>query len=445
MNCEIWALFILLIFRSLRAASVEELSRRTREAESLSSALGSVAGRRSLGRRSLPASATSTSSRRSGTTPSQDAAQDSRGGRSGSSRSPTSLSLTRQRATAALCRLRSRTSRLNLRHLSTSPNSPTSRPGSSSATSPSTSRGSRGKLSRAHNQFVSQLRATFRAIEMSPDLARQKNNKISRSKAEASQVVMEQTEASRGNVIPEEENRGSSTRNELRALSQRLERMLRDRREAGEEPTSVPPNVSNNPDNDDEETITPEQREALLADLSTPRHESSDDAWRPSSVRERDNSPYERFARRISRRRHHSRPGRGSHRERSMDRFFLGESSSESDSESPPDPNGDVSLHDPSMDPLGQVAQVHRAGRWTRYDFPTPTTPDYPGPSGSLSAVSAAARRAVEVQRASRESWRASMRERLEIRAGLRRDAERERRRLNRERDISRRRRRYER
>jgi len=44
----------------------------------------------------------------------------------------------------------------------------------------------------------------------------------------------------------------------------------------------------------------------------------------------------------------------------------------------------------------------------------------------------------------SHESFRASTRERLDIRSGLRRDAERERRRLRRERDISRRRR-YER
>ena len=42
-----------------------------------------------------------------------------------------------------------------------------------------------------------------------------------------------------------------------------------------------------------------------------------------------------------------------------------------------------------------------------------------------------------------RETWRASMRERLDIRAGLRRDAEMERRRLLREREFSRRRRRF--
>ena len=118
-----------MIFRSLRAASVEELSRRTREAESLSSALGSVAGRRSLGRRSLPSS-TVTSSRRA--TPSSqdgnDEASAASGDRIGGSRSPTNQSLTRQRATAALCRLRSRTSRLNIRNLGTgSPNPPTSR------------------------------------------------------------------------------------------------------------------------------------------------------------------------------------------------------------------------------------------------------------------------------------------------------------------------------
>jgi hypothetical protein len=58
---------------------------------------------------------------------------------------------------------------------------------------------------------------------MSPDLSRQQNNLVSQSKARASQAVMERTEQS---------SAANANRNELRAFSQRLERMLRDRREA---------------------------------------------------------------------------------------------------------------------------------------------------------------------------------------------------------------------
>ncbi len=79
------------------------------------------------------------------------------------------------------------------------------------------------------------MRAALRAIEMSPDLARQQNNSLSQRKAVESQEVMERTEStannpgSIGGVTGE-----NSNRMELRAISQRLERMLRERREADE-------------------------------------------------------------------------------------------------------------------------------------------------------------------------------------------------------------------
>jgi len=44
---------------------------------------------------------------------------------------------------------------------------------------------------RAHNRFLSQMRATFRALELSPDLARTGNSPINLNNAEVSRNVME--------------------------------------------------------------------------------------------------------------------------------------------------------------------------------------------------------------------------------------------------------------
>ena len=105
------------------------------------------------------------------------------------------------------------------------------------------------RLSRVHNQLVSQMRATFRAMEMSPDLSQRGKSPLANAKAEASKEVMEKTKKTATVLIPTStrsasgssnvantinlaSGRSSSTRQELRALSQRLEKMLRDRREA---------------------------------------------------------------------------------------------------------------------------------------------------------------------------------------------------------------------
>ena len=58
---------------------------------------------------------------------------------------------------------------------------------------------SRSRLSRAHNQLVSQLRATFRAMEMSPDLGRRETGDLL---ATASQSVLEHTEVTSTRPLP---------------------------------------------------------------------------------------------------------------------------------------------------------------------------------------------------------------------------------------------------
>ena len=111
---------------------------------------------------------------------------------------------------------------------------------------------SRSRLSRAHLQLVSQLRATFRAMEMSPDLSRRDTGELL---ASASQSVLEHTDATSTRPLPASlQSPGTSSpslvipssasttprdvvsvaRNDLRAMSQRLERLLRERREATE-------------------------------------------------------------------------------------------------------------------------------------------------------------------------------------------------------------------
>lgn len=123
---------------------------------------------------------------------------------------------------------------------------------------------------RAHNRFLSQMRATFRALEMSPDLARTSNSPINMNNAEVSRNIMEslqqptsaQIESSASAATPSLEmpttanalpatlasiaasitptaalatttaSMLNNTRGELRAFSQRLEHELRARRES---------------------------------------------------------------------------------------------------------------------------------------------------------------------------------------------------------------------
>ena len=119
------------------------------------------------------------------------------------------------------------------------------------------------RLSRVHSQLVSQMRATFRAMEMTPDLNRRGSSPLGDVKSNVSQLVMEKTEKEASVLITtstdasqkssktaeadpqtssatltcqeaakKPEGSNTSTKGELRALSQRLEKMLRDRREA---------------------------------------------------------------------------------------------------------------------------------------------------------------------------------------------------------------------
>ena len=64
-------------------------------------------------------------------------------------------------------------------------------------------------------------------MEMSPDLARQRNSPVALSRAEESRIVMERTSQEAVSVNSED----GGARNELRAMSQRLERALREQRE----------------------------------------------------------------------------------------------------------------------------------------------------------------------------------------------------------------------
>eukprot|EP00095_Tigriopus_kingsejongensis_P010795 maker-scaffold1362_size45580-snap-gene-0.14 protein:Tk10795 transcript:maker-scaffold1362_size45580-snap-gene-0.14-mRNA-1 annotation:"activating molecule in becn1-regulated autophagy protein 1" len=103
---------------------------------------------------------------------------------------------------------------------------------------------------RAQCQAASQMRASLRAFELSPDLARQGKSPISQVKAQASLDVLEQTSpppVARPTQSPKIKPAvkplllheppplllpvAQDTRTELRALSQRLERLLRSQRE----------------------------------------------------------------------------------------------------------------------------------------------------------------------------------------------------------------------
>ena len=66
-------------------------------------------------------------------------------------------------------------------------------------------------------------------MEMSPDLARQRNNPVALSRAEESRLVMERT--SQEAVSVGASGSGGAMRDELRAMSQRLERAVRQQRE----------------------------------------------------------------------------------------------------------------------------------------------------------------------------------------------------------------------
>ncbi len=203
--------------RSLRAASAREMSRRTREAEDLS-ALGNRIndsnGGRVMRQGELPPTRTSTTLT-----------------------SSTAAARLRQRSTATLARLAAGSgqtrhglsSTLSRRAAAAAAASSTGGIGARIARRTDALCNRRARLNRARNQLVSQLRATFRAMEMSPDLSRQANNPVSLSRAEESRNVMERT-AQEATVINSQH--GDSPRNELRAMSQRIERLLRSQREA---------------------------------------------------------------------------------------------------------------------------------------------------------------------------------------------------------------------
>ncbi len=104
---------------------------------------------------------------------------------------------------------------------------------------------SRSRLTRAHSQLVSRLHATFRAMELSPDLARRGISPINDSLIEASRSVLVSHQpaaaAPSSAAAAGEETAGGlpsdfaeRARSDLRSMSQRLERLLRERREAVE-------------------------------------------------------------------------------------------------------------------------------------------------------------------------------------------------------------------
>jgi hypothetical protein len=233
-------------------------------------------------------------------------------------------------------------------------------------------------------------------MRLSPDLARQSNSLINKSRVEASQSVMERTSAT-----------ATTPRNELMAISQRLERMLRERREAGE---CLPTN-SNASVADDEPAQTGSSASAsasasVLGDTAIPRPERDLDYRRRWRHLLAGTPEYDLYDDAVS---------------------YLDESSSDSDSESEfrggqlHYSSGGLSRYGPGRVPMRMLR--HEAQDY--FYLPNPSQPplrrlsDYPRMS-------------------SRESWR---RDRLDLSRELRRDAERERRRFSREWDYSRRRR----
>merc|ERR1712079_150115 len=95
------------------------------------------------------------------------------------------------------------------------------------------------RLSRVHSQLVSQMRATFRAMEKSNQQQQQQQQpllQIDDSTSEQKSSTKSETTKKQPPSKSRENDRntklGLNTKQELRALSQRLERMLREQREA---------------------------------------------------------------------------------------------------------------------------------------------------------------------------------------------------------------------
>ena len=97
----------------------------------------------------------------------------------------------------------------------------------------------RTRLSRAHLQLPSQLKTAIRALETSPNSAVSDNSNENLSTVEARQSVMEKpiipskmaTDKDEEKIKKQPQSPGSGTKEELRALSQRMEKILKDRRE----------------------------------------------------------------------------------------------------------------------------------------------------------------------------------------------------------------------
>eukprot|EP00092_Neocalanus_flemingeri_P104080 GFUD01133263.1.p1 GENE.GFUD01133263.1~~GFUD01133263.1.p1 ORF type:complete len:866 (+),score=189.92 GFUD01133263.1:273-2600(+) len=280
----------------------------------------------------------------------------------------------------------------------------------------------RSRLSRAHNQLVSQLRATFRAMEMSPDLAQRGISPVSDSMAEASQNVLEQTETTSTRPLPSSLTSTSGpilvtpsattsnistptdvvsvARNDLRSMSQRLERLLRERREVMERLGEMTPT------NEQQELDTERELERRTLDIIDARMSRGPGVRRgPQTLTDN-----------------------------------LLDSSSPSDSEEERavvDTRDIFTRHSASRIPVRHISRRDEAASTgsSRTDLL-----DYYDHDSYLRNR----RVSSSVGAASGDSWRPlSMRERLDIRAGLRRETERERARLSRERDLSIRRMRY--
>jgi len=460
--------------RSLRNVTTQELSRRTREAETIGTALGSVTrSRHAAGH----ATVAGNRAELSGTTESEN--------------STNSPSLLRQRATAALHRIRrvsgsrgptAGTRRSAQAHMTrrTAARTATSSSVSRSVGKPTSSSSSALSLrsaarrTRAQTQLESQIRASIRAMEMSPDLSRQLNNPVSESRARASQEVMERTE---------ESSAANANRNELRAFSRRLELTLRVRREEDDTGTAS---------NETYEQLLPRtEREELLAAIPRPeRNQEYNQRFRhllfgtpeyamaaPSPPlsdggqnEEEENNEERPVAANATRRRRRregdlpslpSRPWNlvsGGNNGPPSSRLRLWSEEPSSGSEMSLDSDSD---NDPlALVPGGEGRDIYGFRRsylpLRRHPWPPSATIGYESVRDYLNSTNASATSASRNENTAAETTpsrnrfqrndnsRLSVRERLDARASLRRDAERERRQLRRERDISRRRR-YER
>merc|ERR1712079_784594 len=94
------------------------------------------------------------------------------------------------------------------------------------------------RLSRVHSQLVSQMRATFRAMEKSNQQQQQQqpllqiDDSTSEQKSSTKSETTKKQPPSKSRENDKNTKLGLNTKQELRALSQRLERMLREQREA---------------------------------------------------------------------------------------------------------------------------------------------------------------------------------------------------------------------